>query len=309
MAGTITPNAKLRDLILQAFDETELEILCFDLGIDYESLPGQSKVKKTIELIEYCVRSSRLPNLLDWCEGHRPAMAQAWQDLRSLAVNSPTVFALAAVTENEQNTAFSVPAARALRLGIGIGAGIMLIIFIAFSGGIFLGTRIAVANAPVQTSPTVGNSVNNTLNQINQLPAGTTFNVGFSDTEASSYLRRIDQDFGLQNAQVRFTENNEAVVKAQIPALGNREVLVTYELGTQNGRLTANLKGAAVNVLRLQNTNFGWVAIPNVLLANLDTQVQNQLVQLSRNVTIRTTQLQPVAAGRDGRIEISAVKR
>ena len=49
--ATITPYsgadlARIRHALVDSFDLDELRTLCFDLGMDFESLPGQSKPAK-----------------------------------------------------------------------------------------------------------------------------------------------------------------------------------------------------------------------------------------------------------------------
>ena len=63
------PNNKLFDNI---FSEDELRTLCFEMGIDYDSLPGQGKSAKARDLVEYCDRRGRVDELLDRCHRERP---------------------------------------------------------------------------------------------------------------------------------------------------------------------------------------------------------------------------------------------
>ena len=58
--------------LVAAFDEAELHTLCFDIGIDYELLPGAHKGIKVVELISYCLRHGRLFDLLTYCAEARP---------------------------------------------------------------------------------------------------------------------------------------------------------------------------------------------------------------------------------------------
>lgn len=51
--------AQLRQLLVESFDDNELRDLCFDLRIDYESLPGEGKSAKARELVQYCDRHKR----------------------------------------------------------------------------------------------------------------------------------------------------------------------------------------------------------------------------------------------------------
>jgi len=61
---TLESRAKLRRNLDQYLNESELRDLCFDMGIDYDGLPGQSKKDKARELVAYCQRYSRLDDLV-----------------------------------------------------------------------------------------------------------------------------------------------------------------------------------------------------------------------------------------------------
>lgn len=63
---------KLRQIITQYFNAGELRTLCFDLGVDYDDLPGQGKTNKVIELIGYLQRRDRLPELVEMVRQLRP---------------------------------------------------------------------------------------------------------------------------------------------------------------------------------------------------------------------------------------------
>jgi hypothetical protein len=45
--------ARIRHVLVDSFDLDELRTLCFDLGMDFESLPGQSKPAKAREMVNY----------------------------------------------------------------------------------------------------------------------------------------------------------------------------------------------------------------------------------------------------------------
>lgn len=66
-----TDQAELRRLrlaIIRQFSLSDLRTLCFDLGIDYDDLSGDTKSGKAIELIESMVRRGRLKELVDAVE-------------------------------------------------------------------------------------------------------------------------------------------------------------------------------------------------------------------------------------------------
>jgi hypothetical protein len=67
--------AKLRRLLTQYFKEDELQNLCFDMGIDYESLPAIGKANKARELVGYCDRNGRIPELINHIRQERPNLA------------------------------------------------------------------------------------------------------------------------------------------------------------------------------------------------------------------------------------------
>lgn len=70
---------RLWHLIEKHFSESELQSLCFRLKIDYEALPGSGKGNKARELVEFCARHVRLPELLRCLRDVRPRVD--WPDL------------------------------------------------------------------------------------------------------------------------------------------------------------------------------------------------------------------------------------
>ncbi len=70
--------ARLRQNLIDRFSEEELRDLCFDLGVDYESLPAQGKAGKARELIAHLDRLSCIPDLIARCSQLRPQAS--WVD-------------------------------------------------------------------------------------------------------------------------------------------------------------------------------------------------------------------------------------
>ena len=54
------------------FDESELRALCFDLHIEPENLPGQTRQDRARALIRYMLRRGRIGELYTQCETLRP---------------------------------------------------------------------------------------------------------------------------------------------------------------------------------------------------------------------------------------------
>jgi hypothetical protein len=63
---------QLRRVLVDYFDEGELKILCFDLGVDYEVLPGQGKANKARDLVIYLQHRGRIPELVKRVQQLRP---------------------------------------------------------------------------------------------------------------------------------------------------------------------------------------------------------------------------------------------
>ena len=76
---TVKYLARLRQDIVEHFDDSDLRDLCFDMGIDYDDLPGQSKKDKARELIARCKRTSRIRDLLAKLKDLRPK--DSWEDV------------------------------------------------------------------------------------------------------------------------------------------------------------------------------------------------------------------------------------
>jgi hypothetical protein len=55
---------ELRQKLVEKYSLEDLRDLCFDLKVDYESLPGEGKAAKARELIAYMQRRDRLPELI-----------------------------------------------------------------------------------------------------------------------------------------------------------------------------------------------------------------------------------------------------
>lgn len=83
-AGTSSPGpynlGAWRDLLDAHFSEGDLRDLCFDLGIDYESLPGEGKRARARELVAYADRRARGAELLAACRRLRAHLD--WDSLR-----------------------------------------------------------------------------------------------------------------------------------------------------------------------------------------------------------------------------------
>jgi hypothetical protein len=81
----------LRENIVEYFSTSDLKDLCFDLAIDYDSLPGDAKSDKSREIIVYMKKHNRLEQLINYCTRLRPHMKLNLQSTSSWTKNSQPV--------------------------------------------------------------------------------------------------------------------------------------------------------------------------------------------------------------------------
>ncbi|MCW5882334.1 MAG: CHAT domain-containing protein [Anaerolineae bacterium] len=64
--------AALRDTLVTSLNSEELRDLSFDVGVDYDALPGDTEEGKARELILYMERSGRVDQILSWLNKNHP---------------------------------------------------------------------------------------------------------------------------------------------------------------------------------------------------------------------------------------------
>lgn len=69
---------RLREQLSLLFNIDEIKTLCFDLGIEYENIPGDTLDGKTRELVNYCYKKGMLSKLLLECANSHPHIN--WND-------------------------------------------------------------------------------------------------------------------------------------------------------------------------------------------------------------------------------------
>ena len=74
---------QLRTAIEDRFDDSEIQTLCFDLGVKYESLSGDNLNDKVRELIEYFVRQGEIPRLISYCKEAKRNVP--WEEIEAAA--------------------------------------------------------------------------------------------------------------------------------------------------------------------------------------------------------------------------------
>ena len=77
-----------RKLLVDRFSKEEIRDLCFDLGVEHENLPGQTRAAKARELLEYSKRRDRMQALDSYLKQNRPELLEQDDD-EQLPINPP----------------------------------------------------------------------------------------------------------------------------------------------------------------------------------------------------------------------------
>lgn len=70
--GYFASRGQLLSLIIEHFNTDDLENICFDLGVPYDSIPGIGKRAKAQSIIEYFENRIEMYKLLDVLQLERP---------------------------------------------------------------------------------------------------------------------------------------------------------------------------------------------------------------------------------------------
>ena len=70
---------QLKEKINKHFDAGELRELVFDLGLDFDNIPGNIKKARIIALVDHLNNADRIPELISSCQKHRPNVTWTYQ--------------------------------------------------------------------------------------------------------------------------------------------------------------------------------------------------------------------------------------
>lgn len=70
---------KIRRILVERFDDEELRTLCFDLGVNYDNLPGKGRKGKARDLVAWLDRHRQIGNLVKVARQHRQDIA--WSEI------------------------------------------------------------------------------------------------------------------------------------------------------------------------------------------------------------------------------------
>ena len=172
------------------------------------------------------------------------------------------------------------------RLVITVGVLVFVTAACFFSGGILIGARVfsqfdrLPINAQgqlVNSSEASALSMAHKIEEAKAIGAGDQYLLEFSEDELSSYIHFvIGPELGLVDGRARFVAPGVIAISGQFGALGNLPVLVTFSVQS-NASEIVQVEQVAVQVLRIENSSFGWVIVPNVLVAQIAGKVKDIL--------------------------------
>lgn len=77
---------QLRQILTTRFSQEELRALCFDLGVDYDSLPGEGTFGKATQLVAHYERRNAVPALAKRCIELRPDVKEDLETGKDIAL-------------------------------------------------------------------------------------------------------------------------------------------------------------------------------------------------------------------------------
>ena len=292
---TPTPAAQLRQLLSQLFSKEELAALCFDLGVDYDSLPGDGTTAKVVEMIEHFSRAGRIKALVQLASTQR---TQAdWGGLLTLAQSQPSIFRSDAIAVPISKDVVNLPPNRALKLGFAAGMLAVLLLVCGFGGGLLAGQVIDVTVNPTpvkqesleKVSVRVSNNsgvmqgtiapINNIFTALTngQLRRSTRAEIDLDNIQLTTFAHNlVDASAPITDVHVQ-SLNGRATVNMRVKALGNRRVLVAYTATTSGGKVFLTPESAWLNVVERPQSTFGWVPLPINSVANVTQWIQRNL--------------------------------
>lgn len=293
-----TPAAQLRQQLVTYFSAEELQAMSFDLGIDWETLSGDSKITKAGDLIQHAARNDKIVDLVNAARAARPNAD--WNDAGVAAATNAKQFLFVPDDKPLINAAPD----RAMKLGVALGVMMVLLLGCGFGGGLVAGQVVSVTLKPVQPNPdslntiqfqiagqnmtpqSAGATPGQLFNAIGNLPAGTDVGVMMDDVQATTIadaLVKTRPNAPVTEPHIRFLKDGKISVNFRANALSGRRVALAYTARAEGGRLILTPVSANVNMVEVPNSTFGWVPLPVSAVSEATDWAQAILDAVARN--------------------------
>ncbi len=181
------------------------------------------------------------------------------------------------IVRNVTTVGFSAAAVQ--RLLLVVGGLVFVTAACFFAGGLVVGgTIVAVLNKPVEVSQSAADSMQASLAALQGLPAGTPFQQTFTEVQLNSYWALVaGPRVGLTpgTGAARLLGDNRVVLAGKFAALGNFKVLAVVEPRVNQPGQVIQVDSAAVQVVPVGNSSFGWLPVPTAVLRPVVGGVNN----------------------------------
>ncbi len=181
----------------------------------------------------------------------------------------------------------------------GVGNGIKFILGIVivitavlFSGAVAVGVdAFNACDRPVPYSPRASADMSAVIHAVDSTRAGEVRSLDFSEEMLNSYVHDTGaQQRMLMNGQARFVQPGLVVICGQLnEQYGNLLIAATVRIQTQ-ADAPYQLSGISARAVSISGTSFGWVAVPNVLANSLIDQVNNEMGNFYRVLSLSSNE-------------------
>jgi len=172
------------------------------------------------------------------------------------------------------------------RLLLTVGALVFITAACFFSGGLAVGAvAVNTLNRPVNSNdPAAAARFAAYLEELRALSPGQPFAFGFTEQEISAYFRlTLAPSLGITNGKVRLLDDpGQLVVGGQLTQLGGLPFAATFHV-TDTVGAPLSLTAAAVQILPLKDSLFGWVFVPVSAFGSITDNLNRLFANLQFN--------------------------
>lgn len=299
-----SPAAALRQLMHVSFSLDEIKALSFDLGVDFDSLSGDDKSSKIIELIQHCGRTGSVAALVDHCRKLRPSAG--WDSLGVAAAENPAQFSFVPSVIESAKPLLNVSPDRAAKLGFAAGFLLLFIFICGFSGGVVASDLIDITINPVQPNekrlqeaPIRVGDRTTSADRLGEkhlavlqsagsgaLPPGTEITLQYDNVQATTLVHNAllaTRNAPVSDFHARFTKNGEGTANF---VLGGRRFVVAYTARAEKGLLYIRPTRVIVQAIDT-GSSFGWISVPASVVQPFTDWAQDRLNATSSSITFR----------------------
>jgi hypothetical protein len=197
-------------------------------------------------------------------------------------------------TTNVTNVGMSPEAVRRLIITVGVLVFVTALCF--FSGGIIVGgAALRAFDRELPSSMAAALDFQEGLNTVQAMPAGQPFRWSYTETDLSSYMHFIlGPQIGF-DARARFLADDQVAFQGTWSGMSGRQVAVVTRMETNSPQVYHAIS-AAVQILPLSNSNFGWVALPVSAVQPLVDAINQGIGQGYTAKAVDYPQFQPTAS-------------